>query len=60
MLKFISSLFILISSFVSGLSEAVEITDLYRAIVAVDSQAIMQRKLATKKSTARGFIKSWR
>jgi hypothetical protein len=57
MLKFISSLFILISSFVSGLSEAVEITDLYRAIVAVDSQAIMQRKLATKKALQEVLLK---
>jgi hypothetical protein len=42
---------------VSGLSEAVEVTDLYRATVAVDSQATMQRKLATKQAMQEVLLK---
>jgi hypothetical protein len=57
MLKFISSLFILILSFISGLIEAVEVTDLYRAVMVVDSQAETQRKAATKQALNEVLLK---
>jgi hypothetical protein len=57
MLKFISSLFILILSFISGLTEAVEVTDLYRAVMVVDSQAETQRKVATKQALNEVLLK---
>jgi hypothetical protein len=57
MLKFISSLFILILSFISGLTEAVEVTDLYRAVMVVDSQAETQRKAATKQALNEVLLK---
>lgn len=57
MLKIISSLFILILSFFCELSKAVEVTDLYRASVVVDSQATTQRKTATKQALQEVLLK---
>jgi hypothetical protein len=57
MLKFIFVLFMLLQSLFSGLSEAIEVTNLYQASVDVDSQAPAQRQIATQKALQEVLLK---
>jgi len=57
MLKFISVLFVSVQLLVSGLSKAVEVTDLYQATITVDSQVPAQRQIATQKALQEVLLK---
>jgi hypothetical protein len=52
-------LFMLLFSLVSEKSFAVEVNDLYKASVVVNSQANEQRQRATQSALANVFFKSW-
>jgi hypothetical protein len=57
MLKFILVLFVSVQLLVSGLSKAVEVTDLYQATITVDSQVPAQRQIATQKALQEVLLK---